>query len=444
MNPFLIPGEILDWRPRRFYALLDSIEPQGALKDEKATASFEAVDADQFDKFVRSAVEDAKFFAMLRIAILDVGFSRSSDMEKWGFPLTDEEPQWLELVVEESGDLPVQQFRNLFDPEPLTRYLRAPAAVPRENVLMRLEDEFSLKEVPDASPSEIERVLDSAGPIGFATVYDVGQGNWNSMCDPAGFPRLYYDFGGGIKQHSRTFPTTFQDFCSSRNPPVVLSHWDWDHWSSAQRFQHSAQLKWIAPRQQLGPVHRTFAQNLVQNRNLILWPSGPIVPSSISGGQIRIEKCVQSGRNHSGLAVVLSENRNWTGQFMLFTGDARYSAIPSGKSGTFSSVVVPHHGADMRNMFAPVCPGNPHNRLAYSFGDPNSYGHPRPITETHHQRSGWNHSAPPGTSGTKHVRRTIDGRSNGLGHIELHWQLMNSPVGVPCHGAFCSLGAAQI
>ena len=445
MNPFLIPGELPDWQPRRFYALLDSIEPEAPTEGEPITTFFEAVNADQFDDFARENVGDEQFFARLQINVLELQFPGAAALADWGFPLNDHGASWREIDVYDSGELLILQYRNLFDVEPIPRYLNSGATVPRDATVRRLESEFSLDDVLDATHSEIRGLLDALREIEFAVVYDVGQGNWNGLCDADGFPLLYFDFGGGVKQHSKTFPSALIDFCSTKNPPVVLSHWDWDHWCSGQRFPQATQLKWIAPRQRLGAVHRTFAQSLVQNNNLLLWPSGPSAPGEIEGGQVRIEKCTQAGRNHSGLALILSENRRLGGQQMLFTGDARYSAIPSERSSSFTAIVVPHHGADMRSNYAPTCPGSRHNRLAYSFGDSNTYGHPRAVTERRHQSQGWNHAHAVVRRGLAawHVRRTIDRKTNGLGHISLHWQPNQAPKTMPCGGKHCSLGATQ-
>jgi hypothetical protein len=51
----------------------------------------------------------------------------------------------------------------------------------------------------------------------------------------AGVVWLYFDLGGAVNGNLGTFPPELRRFCFSTHPPVVLSHWDWDHWSSASR-----------------------------------------------------------------------------------------------------------------------------------------------------------------------------------------------------------------
>jgi hypothetical protein len=40
-----------------------------------------------------------------------------------------------------------------------------------------------------------------------AAVYDVGHGNCNALLDSAGFPGLYFDFGGGVLANRKSFPS---------------------------------------------------------------------------------------------------------------------------------------------------------------------------------------------------------------------------------------------
>lgn len=162
-------------------------------------------------------------------------------------------------------------------------------------------------------------------PVEWVAVYDVGQGNANGICDGAETPLIYFDLGGGVTQNAATFPTALTDFCYARKPPVVLSHWDWDHWSAGARFNAASKLKWIVPNQWLGGVHATFAAGLYAAGNLLVWPAGL---DSISVGQVTILKYSGrgKGRNHTGLAIEVAGPNGQPP--ILLAGDARYSAIP--------------------------------------------------------------------------------------------------------------------
>jgi hypothetical protein len=56
---------------------------------------------------------------------------------------------------------------------------------------------------------------------------------------------MYADLGGGVIGHATSFPADFKRLCLTRSPTIVLSHWDWDHWSSAGRFPAAQTMTWI-------------------------------------------------------------------------------------------------------------------------------------------------------------------------------------------------------
>src|SRR6476661_7438787 len=74
---------------------------------------------------------------------------------------------------------------------------------------------------------------------------------------------------------------------------------------------------------------------------------------------------------------------------MLFPGAARYPVVPSFNPTRYLSAVAPHHGADMRNRRVPASPHQSPSRLVYSYGQPNTFSHPRLITRTDHHAAGW-------------------------------------------------------
>lgn len=292
----------------------------------------------------------------------------------------------------------------------------------------KLEKTFSLDSAHDISDRELS-ALTAIGSPDYVTVYDVGQGNCNAIWSSDGRPdyvaKLYYDFGGAILQNKFTFPPALRRWCFTANPPVILSHWDWDHWSSQAKDPRVRNMMWLAPRQTIGPTHAAFAASL---SNLRMWPSGM---ASYTGGALTIEQCTGAGRNHSGLALIIDHNN----EKMLLPGDARYSAIPSAASpATFTSVCVPHHGADMKSRYVPASASFAHSRAAYSFGAGNTFSHPRQVTETQHHGAGW----------TQVLTLTTDVRPTQCGHISLHWASQPSPPALPCGRKNCDLEIEQV
>src|SRR5580693_2107998 len=68
---------------------------------------------------------------------------------------------------------------------------------------------------------------------------------WNQDCFAAA-PKL-------MSSHPSTWPTAMTGFCFANSPPIVLSHWHYDHFSAANRFPIARTMSWIAPNQTLGP-----------------------------------------------------------------------------------------------------------------------------------------------------------------------------------------------
>jgi len=252
----------------------------------------------------------------------------------------------------------------------------------------------------------------------------------------------YFDLGGGVLANAGTFPSSLQQFCFTKQPPVILSHWDFDHWSSANRDTSSLNSTWIAPRQSVGPSHAALMASIMKTGRLLLLPAG--FPAAWRG-QLFLERCTGSGRNHSGIALTLSEMPAGGGEKMLFPGDARYSCLPSYSSQqSYLSAVVPHHGADMRNRTVPYCPKQSQSRLVYSFGAGNTFSHPRMITRQDHDAAGWRDPLVTPGAPSYEVRETAYRIPSPRGHVLLGWNTHLTPPPLPCGAAFCQLQARQL
>lgn len=269
------------------------------------------------------------------------------------------------------------------------------------------------------------------GTVDWVSVYDVGQGNANGLCDQNEMPLLYYDLGGGVQKHASSFPTSLTNFCYAADPPVVLSHWDWDHWSSGTRFPSASARKWIVPNQWLGAVHATFAAGLHAAGNLLVWPART---ASLLSGQVTIRKCTARGkaRNHTGLAVEVSGPAGEAP--ILLPGDARYSAVPGAIQRTYTSIVASHHGADMKSNLVPRGSSLPGARTVYSFGAGNSFGHPANATIQRFDAVGWPQAS---------MYRETRALRPCLGHVGLCWTTGSSLPGHSCSEARCAVRLHQ-
>ena len=122
----------------------------------------------------------------------------------------------------------------------------------------------------ESTRREIKSILNKIGDdVNSVVVYNVGQGNCNGICDSQGIPCMYFDFGGGVFQNTKTYPGNYENpnkinFCYTSEPPILLSHWDWDHMASIKISEHSKikESKWIVPKQEIGITHLKVALEL--------------------------------------------------------------------------------------------------------------------------------------------------------------------------------------
>lgn len=423
MNPFfrVEGGERLLDGPQRVYARFEQLEEDVELVENDAML-LSAVDGDWWDE---AETSEMRAFEQAPLSMLSW---RRGDAEKFGWkPPEGEAPEeqfWLELEIDDSGDLPVTVAASLFDAgQP--RYIRNARHVDSAQ-LSRLRRATSLDAVSLADPSDIHRALQVGHTdrgCGVA-IYDVGQGNCNAVFGFDGKPLLYFDFGGGVTWNARTFPTALKRFCFSHDPPVVLSHWDWDHWSSAVRDPRATHRRWIVPNQRFGSIHAAMAANIAENGALLVWPEGVV---AIAGPLVDVVKCNGEPRNHNGLAMYAKDPQGY-GAPILLTGDADYAAVPRAQSLNLGGLVASHHGGRMRHPSVPRATTTGLERVVYSYGPGNSYNHAFPQTRQNHHNGGWTMSLDTGSNATPRPS-----------HAAIGWEPL--PLGIGCPD--CDLQIAQ-
>lgn len=406
---FLTSGADSPPLPSDFYALVDQVEDP--LETEgTATARLDCVGAAWFDG--RAEADDlSSEVSSWPLAIIEVSLPPEERGLKSAFRLR-QEGQWWRVRFEAAGELRSLRFSNLFG-EGEEGAVSTVDEVDYEK-LAQLRKHFSIRRVPLLSEGELNRFLRGRTQPDFVGVLDVGQGNFNGLWESHGAALLYFDAGGGVTQHAKTFPSRFVP-CTVPSPPVFLSHWDWDHWSSGARFPYLQKGIWIVPDQApLGAIHAAFAIKLMLRGTVRRWPSAW---RRRTRGRIEIERCTGTSRNGSGLALrVRGKSTSGSAEDVLLTGDADYSEVPSvnRSSGSVAhAVVVPHHGGKAHgHPGVTVHPaGKQTGRHVYSYGRPNHYGHPHKSTEQDHLAAGWS------TSG----RRDTAARGKRPQHIAITW-----------------------
>lgn len=444
------------WRlPQRVYARIEAVESDA--KSKPLWIRLDGVDADWFEATLNEQTDVRAYFQSMPLVaiefdpnvlsmvstispLLDLSGNEFDDIA------TDDPNLWLELEFGPSG-FECEVYWNL-TAAPVPAMARARVARPPAVAALRKTYDLDRHFSP-ASAAAIQQELSRVGSVDGVVVYDVGQGSAAGLVDHQCRPLLYADIGGGVTRNRHTFPAALTHFCTCTKAPIVLSHWDWDHWASAGRGQNKSLRThtWIAPMQKaVGPSHLSFAQAIQSKGKLLLWARG--TQSPITSGSLTLERCTAAGRNHSGIALIVDGPVGKNP--ILFPGDARYGAIPSGL-GAYDSVVVPHHGADMNYRSTPASPGAGHSRAIYSYGPGNTFtggtgtvSHPAWITRTDHDSRGWSDSKVSAVLPWQ-VRQTEDRSAlSNLGHVYGTWTSVSVTPLLACGGSpTCDLEPTQ-
>jgi hypothetical protein len=268
--------------------------------------------------------------------------------------------------------------------------------------------------VPDATEQEIENALGPSSTFDEIAVYDVGQGSANGLISNQEVV-CYFDFGGGAAPNTFTFPPALASFCQCNRPPIILSHWDHDHWSSEGRDTRVHTQTWIVPRQasnstKRAPHHSSLIKAIqAAGGSILVWPSGL---STKRIGQLEISLCTGSSKNTSGLSLEVHPPSGVSARPVLMPADAGYDdlrVVPA--SGQHDAILCPHHGGLSNSPNIPKPPSGPYQRLIYSYGPKNTYKHPLFKTYDPHHLADWfdrgHETDSPATHRAKHRRQNI-------------------------------------
>lgn len=407
-----------------YYAYIDKAEPSAAgiylefhcLQNELA---------DTILQWQSSEVHAAIRKAPSQVIVADhpsSTISRYFDAEN----IAGSESSWVILRTNTNHEGLAAQLFTGDEGEAATVYINNIDPLPYNSLTRQLLDEkISLDLYEDAVEEDVFTLISEAFKLvqaEFAAVYNVGQGNCNAICNLSCMPLLYFDLGGGCYANTKTYPSVL-DFCFSYKPPILLSHWDTDHYQSAKLNSRYQGERWIVPRQQLGPVHLKFFLGLPR---VMIWPS---VLNTLNIPHLgTITRCTgpSGSKNHTGLALMLDlplSMRNSI-QKVLLPADAAYTYIPGATAQTFDGIVTTHHGAQFDHGNQPVCKASASKAIAYSYGSFNTYHHPKVNAVNSHSCAGWTD-----------IRETLHG------HIALSDSF--HPGNLACGGGSCNLQIVQ-
>lgn len=230
-------------------------------------------------------------------------------------------------------------------------------------------------------------------------VVNVGQGNMNILVNDLDAPVCYFDLGAGFGPNHHTRPHTIPTDLAP-GVPVVLSHWDIDHWILGNEIPTAMNRMWFAPLQNCGPTTCKFLDKLHSTGNLVLLEGEPA--RWLNLGRVDLAFADGPTKNDSGLLLRVPLR---SGKKLLCPGDASIWAIPDIGSTSWGGLVVPHHGS-RHSVGTPPKPWRPGCIAAISYGQENTYRHPAPEVFDSYAKNGWNVS---GTVGTTKIR--IPGRT---------------------------------
>lgn len=396
----------LEFPQRRLYARLSRVDALSVGPAARASFEFDCIDAD-FADGVEGAIDKAfdkgvtKPFAVIRIVTTPRRFEDVAGAP--GVP-----GSWFALEIGPKGSAPsLLTWHAQFQPNGFPSHSRgatngitylgsdepsAPrsprpqslgAAVAKQTTVASAV--IAACAMPAASSGQsIGGALAPIAGVASLRVRDVGQASFSSLCDASGKAVMHYDVGFPISFNGHTSPKTF-DLDVTETPPVVLSHWDWDHLHAAFLHPHLMDCMWIVPDQKLGPGAARLAHILAAKGNLLIHPAAS--PTSLAWGEIAQAAGPLGSANDAGLTASVTLS---SGDTILLTGDADYAFLSHAALPPVDYLVATHHGARFASGSAAIPPPKPKGAgLLLSYGKRNVYRHPHADALRQHRIAGW-------------------------------------------------------
>ena len=466
MHRFFIPNEGRRDFPARAYVRVDEIDPPDLESADIVTMGLDAINAD-WDRFIQAGLfnldksEDeigklkkywsSRFNANRRqgppnsiradthgdafgdVPLYHIELKINKD-HPWVRPLIQNRGLWFSVQLAAVGEIPVDVYGGLFQ-APAQAFLTHPPKISPQST--QLDAAFDMDDWPDATTDELEDALSNPCDIAQLVVFDIGQGSASALLCDCGRPTYYYDVGCGTLWNTATASASIR-FCTCNDPTIILSHWDKDHWAGAAKWTPLQRLTWVAPRQSIGAKHSAFVSGMLAvGVNLLIVPYGapPLKFGNRQTCDLRRAVGPSSDRNQSGLVLVVEDHgtqRGW-----LMTGDVAYNNIANPRPSDLAAVIVPHHGANMgAASIPPPASGSRYERLLFSFGPGNSYGHPTTSAVIVHAAAGWAGGAwavippPPGnTAAGLPILATAEHTANHLNGVRVGWNAPPTSLG---------------
>lgn len=251
-------------------------------------------------------------------------------------------------------------------PDPLVQRLTAFCTVPGQ-----VSTQPSKLPQPTGGKGLRVRVLD----VGHASCNAIHNGR--TAYDPI---ICYFDVGSPVFFHRKTLPKGFPKHPQVEPQTfVVLSHWDFDHYSLAVTTWPGLQkLRWIAPDQAVGPNAAALQASL---SGLLTKVTASQIPL-FAGATLHKGSGPPTDKNESGYVLHIADKAHR----VLLAADVSYASIAQAATAGITGLGVCHHGGKGASNPPPA-----HGAAvaAVSYGDPNRYGHPNQNNLGQHGLAKW-------------------------------------------------------
>lgn len=152
------------------------------------------------------------------------------------------------------------------------------------------------------TPQAPNPMVQGAGTQPFVAIVNVGAGNCTALYDNRGKAIVYFDLGRPLPTHQNTQPVAVPKPCFCDSPLVILSHWDFDHYSMARDYVEARQLRWITPQQQTGTQStKLLSQIIAAGGQVYVWTAGAPSHLRFPWGFVEHSTRVGGNENTSGL-----------------------------------------------------------------------------------------------------------------------------------------------
>jgi len=264
-------------------------------------------------------------------------------------------------------------------------------------------NERTRKPVPEHVRDQVGDHIPLAGVYGLkgVRVHHVGQGDGIAVIDTSGRSVFHIDYGGHQKNPFKGSLDVDARMPVDSDRLVMLTHWDQDHWCTANRGTRAKAAQWLVPRQVTSPSAVKFATELDTLHHIACIPESEVgIPHRFeadNGDEIWWEKLAKSETdaakyedcNSTGVAFsIVKRSKNGKGQVILLPGDAPFHKVDhyhrhSKAKLTLTGIVAYHHGSNTHwtDDTYKLLLNWPRRRLRpaeviFSCGKGNSYQHP--------------------------------------------------------------------